>query len=51
MNNKEEYIKCLKDPYYFINKYVRVYNKNTRKYCKPKLNKIQIEILKKLWKK
>ena len=31
MNDKEEYIKCLKDPYYFFTKYCVVKDKKTGK--------------------
>jgi hypothetical protein len=31
MNNKEEYIKCLKDSYYLLNKYCVVKDKKTGK--------------------
>ena len=39
MNNKEEYIKCLKDQYYFINNYCILKDKNTEKYIKLNFNK------------
>ena len=44
MNDKEEYIKCLKDPYYFYIKYCVIKDKKTNKTHKIKDNKT-------IWKK
>ena len=41
MNNKEEYIKCLKDPYYFFRKYCVVKDKITGKLITIKFSKRQ----------
>ena len=43
MNNKEEYIKCLKDPYYFFEKYCVVKNKKTGKIVNIKFSGKQYE--------
>ena len=40
MNIKEEYIKCIKDPYYFFTKYCVIKDKNTGKIFNVNLNKI-----------
>jgi hypothetical protein len=44
MNNKEEYIKCLNDPYYFFTKYCVIKDKNTGKLIKFQMSKIQYKI-------
>ena len=41
MNNKHEYLKCLKDPFYFITKYCRI--KCGNKILKPKIIKKDYE--------
>ena len=48
MNNKKEYIKCLKDPYYFIKKYCFIKDKRTNKLINIKWTKLQIEMLTKM---
>lgn len=37
--NQQEYIKCLKDPYYFFTKYCVIKEKNTNKIINIKINK------------
>lgn len=43
MNNKKEYIKCLKDPYYFLIKYCKIKDKNTDNLINIKISKEQYE--------
>ena len=43
MNNKEEYIKCLIDPYYFFTKYCVIKDKKNNKIINIKVNKKQYE--------
>ena len=43
MNIKKEYIKCLKDPYYFFTKYCVVKAKKTNKIVNIKLTRKQFE--------
>jgi len=43
MNIKKEYLRCLKDPVYFFNKYYKVYNKETGEYVKLKITHKQYE--------
>ena len=43
MNYKEEYIKCLKDPYYFFEKYCVVKDKKTGKIVNIKFSRKQYE--------
>ena len=43
MNNKKEYIKCLKDPYYFFEKYCVVKDKKTGKIVNIKFSRKQYE--------
>ena len=42
-NIKEEYIKCLKDPYYFFTKYCVIKDKRTNKIVNIKFNRNQYE--------
>ena len=42
-NDKREYIRCLKDPVYFFNKYCKVYNKVTGEYVNLKITHKQYE--------
>lgn len=44
-NDRKEYLRCLKDPVYFFNKYCNVYNKETGKYIKLKITDKQYERL------
>jgi len=41
MNNKEEYIKCLNDPYYFFTKYCMIKDKRTNKIVNIKISRKQ----------
>ena len=43
MNIKKEYLRCLKDPVYFFNKYCKVYNKETGEYVNLKITRKQYE--------
>ena len=42
-NIKEEYIKCIKDPYYFYTKYCVVKDKKTNKIINVKISRNQYE--------
>ncbi len=43
-NIKEEYIKCINDPYYFISKYCLIKDKETGKSIKFQMSKIHYKI-------
>ena len=45
-NSFKEYNKCINDPYYFIDKYCLIKDKETGKSMKFKISKIQHKLLK-----
>lgn len=47
-NNKKEYLKCMKDEKYFIEKYVKIFNNNDEKCHFIRLSSVQKLFLKNL---